>query len=231
MGKVERQFHLPNEDFGRPDDTTTRLENDLEPRRHAMTDFSHMENHRALAFGVHLDDRTVQLRLSALRDALQRIFANKMHTLSFCDLYLMVYTLTNSRHGPSVHALVEEAVAEHARAVDSLDALDAFWTSVYATRDVCMYLYRTTLKSQSVEGIAEEQLSLRKSRALQHLRRIAPRVGRLRLQLQQLHAHVHYKPNGRGEASAKADFESVAQACVWYDSNRQQRATWQSAGG
>lgn len=182
----------------------------------------HREFVSRLEFRVNMDDKTVQMRINSLRNALRIIFANEMHTLSFCDVYNIVYTLTIGQHGLLVHNVVQDVVSEHARNVDSVDSLGSFWTSVHATRDVCMYLYRTheKLKSQSVEGIAKAQLSNRKPRALEHLRRIAPRVGKLRFLLLQLHAHVHYKPNGRGEASAKAEFESVAHACIWNDSNR-----------
>ena len=166
------------------------------------------------------DDEVLDTHAQTLQVAFRILFTNQIHTLSYCDLYYVVYTLTIGRRGDVVHDLVKESIAAHARATDSVAE---FWKGVRALTDVCMFLYRhhPTLTSQSVEDTATDELSKRKRRALDHLRRICPLVGRLRLFFLQLHTHVHYKPNGRGEACAKAEFESVARQCTRKDDEQQ----------
>jgi hypothetical protein len=173
---------------------------------------------RSFRFRDEIDDEMLERELGKLRDAFSIIFLNRMHTLSFGDLYFIVYRLTIGHHGAAVHALVNEVVSEHVRVCDSTEQ---FWAHIKAISDVCMFLERHPPRDQNnralipIVKIAARELSKRKRRALDHLRRIAPIVGKMRLFLLQLHAHVHYKPNGVGEANAKADFESIARQCVW----------------
>ena len=82
----------------------------------------HREFVSRLEFRVNMDDKTVQMRINSLRNALRIIFANEMHTLSFCDVYNIVYTLTIGQHGLLVHNVVQDVVSEHARNVDSVDS-------------------------------------------------------------------------------------------------------------
>ena len=45
-------------------------------------------------------------------------------------------------------------------------------------------------------------------RAMQRLRRLAPRIGRMRVFFMALYTDVHYRPGGEGEQAAKASFEA-----------------------
>jgi hypothetical protein len=166
-----------------------------------------------------IDDKMLENRLGKLREGFHAIFLNQTKTLSFGDLYFIVYHLTLGHRGDAVHALVDEVVSEHARVCDSTER---FWKHVKEISDVCMFLEqrhppldKNNKTLPSVVTIAARELSKRKLRAIDHLRRIAPLVGKIRLFLVRLHTHVHYKPDGLGEANAKAEFESTARLCTW----------------
>ena len=135
-----------------------------------------------------------------------------MRTLSFSELYFMVYRLSIAKRGPMVHDLMTETVARHVRCTDSLVE---FWSSVKAMDDVCMFLQRMHPTLPSANDVATRELSKRKHLALDHVRRIAHCVGKLRMFFMRLYTHVQYKPHGRGAASAKVEFESVAKMCSW----------------
>lgn len=173
---------------------------------------------RPFGFREVIDDAMLDSAIAKLRDAFRIICRNQVRTLAFGDLYFLVYRLTIGHRGAAVHALVTEVVSEHARLCDSTEQ---FWTHIKAISDVCMFLERHPPLDESDKAltpichIAAVELSKRKRRALVHLRRIAPLVGKIRMFLLQLHAHTHYKPNGLGEASAKAEFEAIARRCVW----------------
>ena len=165
-------------------------------------------------FGFHteMDDGLVDWYIHTLRESFGHIFTGRMRTLSFGELYHLVYRLSIAKRGPIVHGAMEETVAKHARIAGSLDE---FWSSVRAIEDVCMFLLRMHPTLPSATDIATKELAKRKRRALDHVRRVAHHVGKLRIFLMRIYTHVQYKPDGRGAQCAKDEFDSVAKMCSW----------------
>jgi len=161
---------------------------------------------------TEMDDKMVDVLINKLREAFCLIFKGLMITLSFSELYYMVYRLSIAKRGTMVHDLMTETVSMHARCADSLVE---FWSSVKAIDDVCMFLKRMHPTLPSADDVATRELAKRKHLALDHVRRIAHSVGKLRMFFMRLYTHVQYKPHGRGAASAKLEFDSVAKMCSW----------------
>jgi hypothetical protein len=166
----------------------------------------------SFGFQTEMDDKMVEMYINTLRDSFRLIFTGQMSTLSFGELYHLVYRLSIAKRGPVVHNVMKETIARHVRDADSLDE---FWLSVKALGDVCMFLLRLHPTLPSAEDIATLELAKRKHLALDHVRRIAHHAGKLRMFFMRLYTHVQYKPLGRGAESAKAEFDSVAKMCSW----------------
>ena len=173
-----------------------------------------MSSTKVASFGFQTDmeDKMVEMYINTLRDSFRLIFTGQMSTLSFGELYHLVYRLSIAKRGPIVHDLMKETIARHVRDADSLDE---FWLSIKALGDVCMFLQRLHPTLPSAEDMATLELAKRKHVALDHVRRIAHHAGKLRMFFMRLYTHVQYKPHGRGAESAKAEFDSVAKMCSW----------------
>jgi hypothetical protein len=164
---------------------------------------------------TEMDDKMVDVFINTLRNAFCLIFKGRMSrstgVLPGTHDY-MVYRLSIAKRGPIVHDLMTETVARHARCADSLVE---FWSSVKAINFVCIFLQRMHPTLPSADDVATRELAKRKHLALDHVRRIAHSVGKLRMFFMRLYTHVQYKPHGRGAASAKLEFDSVAKMCSW----------------
>ena len=200
-----------NSKNGRISADCARPRNDLKEGCYAHCS---MNSAKVASFGCQtdMDVRMVEMYINTLRDSFRSIFTGQMSTLSFGELYHLVYRLSIAKRGPIVHNLMQETVARHARDAESLDE---FRLRVKALGDVCMFLQRLHPTLPSAEDIATIELAKRKHLALDHVRRIAHHVGKLRMFFMRLYTHVQYKPLGRGAESAKAEFDSVAKMCSW----------------